>query len=298
MAERLIESVLRGITEVKSLDFSNFSIDNRQIWDSLYLDLKKEIIGKAEHISFSEKDYISLALYRDFKKTGERKNFENVYFEKRKKLSLLTVAECVENKDRFIPLIEEGIWSLLSEPSWVLPAHNSYIRDTEQLDTPLLARPVLDLFSCESAEILALVRAVLKSRLSPIITDDIEYVLRERIVNAYTSDSFWWMGGDGKLNNWSTWCTQNVLISSLSLESLDDKTRFKIIRQATDTLDRFIDSYESDGACAEGASYYHAAALTLFSALLLIEKATGRSFDEFYRNEKIRRWPPISRMFI
>ena len=41
MAERLIESVLRGITEVKSLDFSNFSIDNRQIWDSLYLDLKK-----------------------------------------------------------------------------------------------------------------------------------------------------------------------------------------------------------------------------------------------------------------
>ena len=288
MAERLIESVLRGITEVKSLDFSNFSIDNRQIWDSLDLDLKKEIIGKAEHISFSEKDYISLALYRDFKKTGERKNFENVYFEKRKKLSLLTVAECVENKDRFIPLIEEGIWSLLSEPSWVLPAHNSYIRDTEQLDTPLLARPVLDLFSCESAEILALVRAVLKSRLNPIITDDIEYVLRDRIVNAYITDSFWWMGGDGKLNNWSTWCTQNVLISSLSLESLDDKTRFKIIRQATDTLDRFIDSYESDGACAEGASYYHAAALTLFSALLLIEKATGRSFDEFYRNEKIR----------
>ena len=52
MAERLIESVLRGIREVKSLDFSNFSIDNRKLWDSLDLDLKKEIICKAEHISF------------------------------------------------------------------------------------------------------------------------------------------------------------------------------------------------------------------------------------------------------
>ena len=288
MEERLIESVLRGITEVKSLDFSEFSIDNRQLWDSLDLDLKTEIIGKAEDISFSEKDYISLALYRDFKKTGERKNFEKVYFEKRKKLSDLTIAECVENRGRFIPVIEEGIWSLLSEPSWVLPAHNSYIRDTEQFDTPLLSRPILDLFSCESAEILALNRAVLSTRLSPIILSNIEYVLKERIVNAYISDSFWWMGGDGRLNNWSTWCTQNVLISSLSLDSLEDKTRFKVIRQAATTLDRFIDSYESDGACGEGASYYHAAALTLFTALLLIEKATGRSFSEFYKNDKIR----------
>lgn len=287
MCEKPIENEIIGLREIRGLSFPYFSIENRSLWDGLDENIRKEILNRAEDIEFSSSDYITLSLFRDFKRTGNRKNFENIYFEKRRKLSNLVLAECIENKGRFISRIEEGIWSLLGEPDWVLPPHNSYIRDTEQEDTPLLSRPVLDLFSCETGEILALARCTLKDHLSPIISKDVEWAIYNRIVLPYISDSFWWMGGQGMLNNWAPWCTQNVLIAALSID-IDEKTRFKVLRQAVSTLDLFIDGYEDDGACPEGAVYYHAAALTLFSALKIIEEAAGKDFSSLYRSCKIK----------
>ena len=82
---KIIEKEILGLKEVRNLDFSAFSIDNRKLWDNIPDDIKSRIIGRAESIEFGRDDYISLSLFRDFKRSGNRKNFENVYFEKRKK---------------------------------------------------------------------------------------------------------------------------------------------------------------------------------------------------------------------
>ena len=170
---RIIEETLLGLEKANVIGFHDFSIGNRQLWDNLPDDIRKGIIIDGENIRFTNNDYIPLSLFRNFKATGNRKTFEDVYFAKRRKLSDAVIAECAENEGRFISVIEEGIWSLLSEPSWVIPAHNSYVRDTEQLDTPLTERPVLDLFACETGEILALTAAVLGRKLNPIILKNI-----------------------------------------------------------------------------------------------------------------------------
>lgn len=78
--------------------------------------------------------FLSLALFQDYFYSGNRKRYEELYFAKRKNLCSLVLAECVENKGRFLDPISEGIWSIISEVSWVLPAHNTYKRDTQQLD--------------------------------------------------------------------------------------------------------------------------------------------------------------------
>ncbi len=96
------------------------------------------------------------------------------------------------------------------------------------------------------------------------------------------------MGSSGPLNNWTPWCTQNVLIATLSIESLSERERFRIIKTAISSLDAFIASYDDDGGCDEGASYYHAAALALFGALLILEKVSGSDFDPVFKNPKIR----------
>ncbi len=288
MRSSIVESALLGIKGVKKVEFSSFSHNNRALWDSLDCFIKQDIRKRAEECHFSEKDAISLSLFRDFRKTGNRKRFEDVYFDKRKKLSDLVIAECVENSGSYIPEIEEGIWSIISEPSWVLPAHNSYIRDTPQLSTPLLCRPILDLFACETAEILALTALALEDSLDEVIVEDIYSEIRERITIPYITDHFWWMGGDGGLNNWSSWCTQNILIATLSNPLTTEKERMKIVKTAVNTLDLFLESYGEDGGCEEGAGYYHAAALTLFGSLLVLEKASSRDFSSVYRNSKIR----------
>ena len=284
---RIIEETLLGLEKANVIGFHDFSIGNRQLWDNLPDDIRKGIIIDGENIRFTNNDYIPLSLFRNFKATGNRKTFEDVYFAKRRKLSDAVIAECAENEGRFISVIEEGIWSLLSEPSWVIPAHNSYVRDTEQLDTPLTERPVLDLFACETGEILALTAAVLGRKLNPIILKNIYSELERRIAKPYIEDSFWWMGSEGPLINWSPWCTQNVLITVLSNPGLEDKTRMKAVKQAIGTLEGFIASYNEDGACDEGAGYYHAAALSLFGALLVLERSSGRDFSKVFRNQKI-----------
>ena len=152
---RILETALLGLDRVRTLAFEDFSIDNRQFWDSLSDEVRADIIKQGEASAQADGGYISLALFRDFRKTGNRERLQEVYFAKRKNLSQLVIAECTEKCGRFLEAIEEAVWALLSEPSWVIPAHNSYIRDTEQLDTPLLERPVLDLFACETGEILA-----------------------------------------------------------------------------------------------------------------------------------------------
>ncbi len=283
-----IEDVLFKKEHINSISFDDFSADNRVLWDSLPEDMKGEAIKKAETELKSGFTYLPLSLYRDFKRSGNRRNYEDLFFAKRNLLSDLVIAECLDNQGCFLEAIEDGIWSILSEPAWAIPAHNSYIRDTEQLDTPDLSRPILDLFACETAEILALTKCVLASRLNPILVKNIEWALRTRITIPYTTDSFWWMGASGALNNWSPWCTQNVLIATLSDSSLDEKTRFKIIKSATITLDGFISSYKEDGACDEGASYYHAAALALFGALSILERACGKDIKKVYKEEKIK----------
>lgn len=288
MESRIIENALLGLKDALPVNFSSFSSNNRNFWKSLDSSVKQDIITRADECHFSQNDAISLSLFRDFKKTGNRKRFEDVYFNKRKKLSDLVIAECVENSGRYVSEIEEGVWSILSEPAWVLPAHNSYIRDTPQLSTPLLSRPVLDLFACETAEILALTAAVLKDSLDKILIDDIYSELQKRITIPYVTDHFWWMGSDGQINNWAPWCTQNILIAVLSNPLTSEKERMKTIKTAISTLDLFISSYGDDGGCDEGAGYYHAAALTLFGSLLVLERATGRNLSSIFQNSKIR----------
>ena len=249
--------------------------------------VRKDIIATAEKEAEGGFPYLPLSLYRDFSITGSRDGYQKPYFQKRKLLSDLVIAEAIEGKGRFIPLIEDGIWSLLSEPVWTIPAHNTYIRDAEQPDTPLIERPILDLFQCETGEILSLTASILADSLSPILRQDIEHALRTRILEPYITDHFWWMGNDGPLNNWAPWCTQNVLLSVLTLP-LSEKEERKVLKTAVSTLDQYISSFPEDGGCDEGASYYHAAALALWGALHVIALSTGCDMRDVFADGKIK----------
>ena len=123
--ERLLENVLTGLDRASVLDFAQYSISNRGLWDSLPAPLVDDIVKKARDISFTKDDYIPLSLFRDFKKTGNRMRYEDVYFAKRRKLSCLVIAQCARPDEDFMPVIEEGFWAILSEPAWVIPPHNS-----------------------------------------------------------------------------------------------------------------------------------------------------------------------------
>lgn len=273
-------------------DFTLYpNITNREAWANLDDTWKKETLALGETYLNFEFPALSATDFLDFTKTGNRTRYENKLFSKRHALNALVLAECVENNGRFMDDIINGIFSICEESAWQLPAHNTYIRDTPQLPLPDSTAPVLDLFACETGSILAAVSYLLGSELdkiSPFITKRIANELEHRIYNPYLNCHFWWMGnGKEPMNNWTIWCTQNVLLSVFLVDS-DTSFREKVIGKACKSTDYFLVEYGEDGCCDEGAQYYRHAGLCLFNTLEILNAVTNNHFSDLYKEAKIR----------
>ena len=71
--------------------------------------------------------------------------------------------------------------------------------------------------------------------------------------------------GDEPMNNWTAWCTQNILLTAFSRPTRR-RSPPPVIAQAATSLDAFTKDYGDDGACEEGVLYYRHAGLCLFNA--------------------------------
>ncbi len=287
--------MLTELSESFNNDFKDFrpypTIADREAWASVSEVWKQKTITLAESYLDYKFPELSATDFMDFTRTGNRIRYENLYFEKRYALAALVLAECVEDKGRFTDGIVNGIFSICEESGWLLPPHNSYIRDTPQLPLPDITHPVLDLFACETGAVLATASYLLSERLneiSPFITKRVEYELERRIYIPYINEHFWWMGnGTEPMNNWTIWCTQNVLLSSF-LISKDKEYLKKAFRKACKSADYFLNEYGDDGCCDEGAQYYRHAGLCLFGAIEVLNAVTDGHFGSLYDEDKVK----------
>ena len=269
------------------------TIGDRDFWEGLSEGLKTGLISEGESALNKEYPVIKATDFMAFKRTGNRVAYEDLFFEKRYMLNSLVLSECVENKGRFIDKIIDGIWSVCEESTWILPAHNSYIRNTPQDILPEVTRPIIELFSCETGAMLAMVRYLIKDsldKISPLICDRIATELKKRIIEPYVNEHFWWMGkGSEPMCNWTPWCTSNVLLTAFLCDDLTDiNVKRRIFEKAAASVDYFLKDYGDDGCCDEGAQYYRHAGLCLFSCLDILNNIAPGHFDLFFKDEKIK----------
>lgn len=267
------------------------SCKERGSWARLPADLAAQLTARGEqYLSFSYPQILATD-YMAYCRNGNRVNFEEKYFVRRRALCALVLAECVEYKGRFLDDIINAVLLICEESCWQLPAHNTYIRDTPASPLPDSSRPLLDLFACETGALLAVTSYLLKDRLAsncPLLLKRMEYELTTRILMPYSTDWFWWMGGHGEpTNNWTVWCTQNILITAF-LSDTSTPDRFSIIKKAASSVDAFWDDYGQDGCCDEGAQYYRHAGLCLFNILEILNSVSTGTFSSLWSNEKIR----------
>ena len=142
------------------------------LWNDLAIKItdnaRKYLITEAEKYLDHSFPSIPATLFMDFKRTGNRVRFEEVYFAKRRALNALVLGEICEDKGRFIDDIINGIYSICEESAWQLPAHNSYVRDTPQNLLPNTDRPIIELFACETGALLSTISNVLKKKLDSV----------------------------------------------------------------------------------------------------------------------------------
>lgn len=265
-------------------------ITDRAAWDTLPGADRWLAAGNEALHTAPKPPALPLSLWLAFTQTGDRSRYEAAYFARRRTLCALVMAECVSDAGLFLPAIADYCWAICEESAWQLPAHNSYIRDTPQLPLPDTTRPIVDLFAAETGALLAMVHALVGKPLdgyAPGLRARLAREVNARVLRPYLNCHFWWMGnGDEPMCNWTSWCTQNVLIAAAVLKPARALPPF--IRQAAASLDCFLKDYGEDGCCNEGAQYYRHAGLTLFNALDLLCAMQPGVFEGAWQEPKLK----------
>lgn len=235
-----------------------------------------------------ERDYPALpaSLYRQFVLVGNRSDYETCYFDRRGMLADLVRAELAEQKGRFLTKIIDGVWALLEETTWVLPAHNIHTGGGQLCGDYGERVGYIDLFSAETGAMLAWIYHCLgdaiEREVPKVVTGRMLYEISRRVLTPYRTIDMHWMGfhTDKPINNWNPWIFSNILFASALCER-ELSAREGDVERAMKGLDNYLKGYREDGGCDEGPSYWGVACAAFFDCLELLYDLTGGSVDLF-----------------
>jgi hypothetical protein len=192
-------------------------------------------------------------LYLDFSRTGNRSRWQRVAGRRRGRISTLVLAECMENKGRFLPAFEEIVRAICSERTWVMPAHDRGLTNFKGTSIDI------DLGSSMLAWSLATADYLLDDKLRPDTRRLIRDNLEKRIFEPYTDmvegkrKKNWWLTGT---NNWNAVCLGSVTGPALTvIES--PRRRALFIAAAEKYSKNFLKGFTEDGYCSEGLGYWN-----------------------------------------
>jgi len=235
----------------------------------------QKVIAQAEALSKAPIPAQPDDLYLEYSRTGNRTHWQAVAGQRRGRLATLTLAECLENKGRFLPALNAIIEALCAEPSWTLPAHDGALKNFHGT-----ARDI-DLGSSALAWDLAETDALLGDLLAPETRQKLQENVRRRVLTPFRDEiegkkgADWWLTGT---NNWNAVCLAGVVGAALAeLPTREERTLYAAAGEKY--IHSFLSGFTADGYCSEGLGYwdYGFGRFTLLSETL--SRATGDRLD-------------------
>lgn len=280
-------SRLHGVLAAKDTWAPVPAIGDRDAWTGLAPRLRARLTEAGDRALSAPIAPLPASLFLDYARHGNRTRFEDPYFARRDRLHALVLAECVEDRGRFLEAIVDTAWAIAEESSWTIPAHQGAQRAGTGL--PDIGEPIVDLFSAQTAHSVAWTLYLLGDRLdrvSPLVRPRLAAEVARRVTAPFEArEDFGWMGfrdPRNRPNNWNPWINSNVLAAALLLEP-DPARRAAIVHKVLRSLDTYLGPHPIDGSCDEGPNYWGRAAASLFESLELLYSASNGRFD-VYRN--------------
>ena len=247
-------------------------ITDRQAWDRLAKhSAYKSVVSRAENYLTIPIPDLSDEMYLDFNRTGNRTRWQKIHRERQGRLPWLVLAECIENKGRFLKPIEEIVRVLCAERTWVMPAHDRKL-------TSFYGKTIdIDLLVAMLSHDIATANFLLGDKLSPEVRQLIRDNLMRRVINPYRDmvngkrKINWWMK---TTSNWNAVCLAGVTGTGLAtLESREDRAFF--VAAAEKYSRNFLKGFPSDGYCTEGLGYWNYG----FGHYLILSEAICQATD-------------------
>ncbi len=260
---------------------------DRTAWEAVPADIRSAVVARAEEDLQAGWQPLLATTFLDFKRNGNRSRFEALSFGRRARLQRLILAECIEGKGRFIDDIVNGVWLVCEETYWGAPAHLG--AQKAGVGLPDVSEPIIELFSAETAQMLAWTNYLLAPQLdqvSPLVNKRIKLEVERKMLKvARDRDDFGWMGlgskkSENRINNWNPWINSNLLVTNLLLED-DAALRIEETIRIARSVDAYWNDYWPDAAEEEGPGYYSRSVLSLFDVIWTLESATGNATSIF-----------------
>jgi len=282
-ADKLGPSVRQHIEQIASMleekprGFGR-SIADRGFWDPIAQTQKgKDLVQRAESLLSKPMPVLTDELYLLYTQTGSRTEAQSVMFAREDRLYYLVIAECLENKGRFLDAIGEVLDSSVSYRSWVYPAHDGKLDNFHGRFT------TVDLKSARDAHTFALCLYLLGERIDKSLAAGTQKRIHELVLAPYiravlqNEKSCNWKTNE---HNWNSVCHAGVIGAALTM--LPDRLdRALFIERALHYMDYYYRGFTPDGYCSEGMGYWNYGFGQYIVLSEVIYSATGGAVDLF-----------------
>jgi hypothetical protein len=228
-------------------------------------------------------------LYRQFEHIGYRRGYESKFFLKRSMLTRAVIEFILGDASRK-DAIQDLLWDICEETSWVLPAHEEQGPDFWELKPSPRQRPwgahtaltrepdAIDLFCAETGAALAEAVYLIGDQLAPEVVQRVRQEVERRIFKPYLAygRKHWWYKGP---LNWNGVCNGSIGLAFMRLEQ-DPQTLNEAIEQVLEGFETYIATgFEADGGSIEGIGYWGYGLMYYVTLAELLREQTGGKLD-------------------
>lgn len=231
------------------------NITDRIFWDKIftsksgkdYLVKANILLDKMPEVPISDEIYIRA------NKEGNRGIYKPRYYRTMERLEHFILAECIENKGRFLAQIELYMQAIMDMKSWLHPNHDD--NDNSNLEGKSIT---IDLGARKFGTDLTLAIVLLEGKLDNRIKKEASGLVQKRITDSYLASC----KGENKLNrwirstsNWNSVCNSGTIFSTIA-NSTNASDRIVAIGSAINSSKYYLSGFGDDGYCSEGIGYW------------------------------------------
>ncbi|WP_163400067.1 heparinase II/III family protein [Flavobacterium fluviatile] len=231
------------------------TIKDRGYWNKIaatksgqeYLAESLALIGKKPEVPITDE------IYRKANLEGNRGIYKPRYYRSMEHLEHFVLAECIENKGRFLPQINTYLQAIMEMKSWLHPNHDD--KENGVLEGK---RVSIDLGARKFGGVLALTQSLLDDKLSLEVKNQITKQLQWRITDNYlkscrtNDENNKWIKAT---SNWNAVCTSGSLLTILTT-SKNYEERIGAVGSALNSMKYYLSGFGADGYCSEGLGYW------------------------------------------
>ena len=251
-------------------------ITDRAAWEKLAAQKSfAPVVPAAERLAKSETPPLPDDLFLDYSRTGNRDRGQKVLSQRGERLETFTLAECLENRGRFLPSLTNVIAVLCAERTWVYPAHDGKLDSFYGRTTNVDLRATAVAWELATADYLlgdklpAETRRLIRANVNRRVLEP----LHDMIVGR--REELGWLRAT---HNWNAVCLAGVTGAALALEE-SPETRAIFVAAAEYYVRNFLKGFTPDGYCSEGLSYWNYGFGRFVMMAETMREATGGHLD-------------------